>query len=294
METELWPNLLHCTRARNIPILLANARLSEQSLRGYRRIAIAQLTREMLANISCVAAQSSADSERFVALGLDRKKLLVTGNIKFDLNIPPDLIDAGKALHAQWGDRPTLIAASTHEGEESIVLSAFNTIRQKHPTALLILVPRHPDRFEKVARLCQSSGLNIVRRSLNQEPNQHTDILLGDTLGECRLFYAASDIAFVAGSLVPVGGHNLIEPAAMGLPIITGHYLHNFTAVSQLLQSANALITVDSAQSLADAVTHLLEDKAERDAMGQRAFQVSVENTGAIEKHLQWIADSLT
>lgn len=291
METELWPNLLHAIHQRNIPILLANARLSEPSFRNYQRIT--KLTRQMLANLTWVAAQSDVDGERFTKLGLDHQKLTITGNIKFDLELPDTLLDDGKTLRAHWGDRPTLIAASTHEGEEAIILQAFKTIQQKYPNALLILVPRHPDRFEKVAKLCQSTGFSIVRRSLNQLPDKNTDILLGDTLGELRLFYTASDIAFVGGSLVPVGGHNLIEPAAVRLPIVTGNYLHNFTAISQLLKNADAALFVDDAASLSNAVIQLLDDRVHSQVMGERAYQVSAANSGALAKHLQWIDNNL-
>lgn len=292
METELWPNLLHYTHKNAAPILLANARLSDRSQQGYQRIA--QLTRDMLAQITCVAAQSKVDGERFIQLGLDPAHLLMTGNIKFDLTLPPALIDEGKKLRATWGARPTIIAASTHENEENMVLEAFTQIRQRHPSAFLILVPRHPDRFAKVARLCQSENFRIVKRSLNETPQADTDILLGDTMGELRLLYAASDIAFVGGSFVPVGGHNLIEPAALHLPILSGPHLHNFVAISKLLADANALIVVNDAKSLSEKIMHLLANKSESDAIGERAYQVSAENTGALEKHLQRIEKILS
>ena len=287
METELWPNLIYHTHARSIPILLANARLSERSCRGYQRIA--KLTRQMLANITLVAAQSEKDGEQFVRLGLDRKKLMVAGNIKFDLCLPPSLLAEGKQLRSSWGNRPTIIAASTHEGEESIILNAFTAIQKKYSTALLLLVPRHPDRFDKVAKLCLAKGFRIAHRSMKQLPDQKTDILLGDTIGELRLLYAASDIALVGGSLLPVGGHNLIEPAALRLPILSGTHLHNFVAISQLLKEADAMILVENETDIIDAVTQLLENKSFSDAMGQRAFGVSAANTGALGRHLQWI-----
>lgn len=292
METELWPNLLHYTHARHIPILLANARLSVRSCKGYARIGT--LTRKMLANISLVAAQSNMDGERFVTLGLARQKLWVTGNIKFDLQLPLSLVEQGKQLRSQWANRPTIIAASTHDGEESILLDSFKKIREKHPTALLILVPRHPERFKKVAQLCQSQSFSFVQRSRNELPTEQTDILLGDTIGELRLLYAASDIAFVGGSLVPVGGHNLIEPAALSLPILSGHYLHNFVAISQLLKAANAVMIVHNEKMITAAVIKLLDDTLFSQAMGQRAYDVSATNKGALDRHLQWIERNKT
>lgn len=291
METELWPNLLYYTHKNAIPILLANARLSERSMRGYARIR--QLTQQMLSQITCVAAQSKADGERFVQLGLNPAHLLNAGNIKFDLLLPPSLLADGQTLRSTWGTRPTFIAASTHENEESIILAAFAQIRQQQPDAFLILVPRHPDRFAKVARLCQTENYRIVKRSLNEIPTADTDILLGDTMGELRLLYAASDIAFVGGSFVPIGGHNLIEPAALHLPILSGHHLHNFVAISKLLADAHALIIVDDASHLAAQILQLLANKSQRDAMGERAYQVSAANTGALERHLEWISNEL-
>lgn len=291
METELWPNLLHVTHAHKIPIFIANARLSERSFQGYQRIS--RFTRTMLNKITLVAAQSKADAERFIRLGLDEEKLIIAGNIKFDLQLSKNLFAEGKSLRAHWNNRPTLIAASTHEGEEKIILNAFRTIQKKYPDTLLILVPRHPNRFSSVAQLCHSMKFNIVQRSHNQFPHANTDILLGDTLGELRLFYAAGDIAFIGGSLVPVGGHNLIEPAAMCLSIITGHHLHNFIAISQLLKDADALITVCDSQTLANSVIQLFADPKLRDAMGKRAYQVYRDNTGALQKHLEIITEKV-
>lgn len=287
METELWPNLLHYAHKKQIPILLANARLSERSYLGYQRIL--SLSHEMLSHITLVAAQSEMDGQRFIALGLDPQKLILTGNIKFDLQLSPSLIIEGKSLRHLWNNRPTLIAASTHEGEEEIVLRAFRLIRRIHRDVLLILVPRHPDRFNKIADLCESYGFNISKRSLNETPHRHTDVLLGDTMGELRLLYAASDIAFVGGSLVPIGGHNLIEPASLSLSILTGHHLHNFTSIAHLLSEANAVTLITDEESLAESVINLLEHPNENKAMGERAHQVSIANKGAVEHHLQWI-----
>ncbi len=291
IETELWPNLLYYSHKRGIPILLANARLSERSCRGYRWIN--RLTKEMMSKITLVAAQSKKDGERFISLGLNPARLLVTGNVKFDLRLPETLMHEGKLLRETWGARPTLIAASTHDGEENIVLNAFREIRVHYPDVFLILVPRHPDRFEKVAKLCENAGFSVVKRSLRQPPNSTIDILLGDTMGELHLLYTASDIAFVGGSLVPVGGHNLIEPAAVRLPIISGHYLHNFAPISELLKAANAVIIVDNQENLQRAIIELLGDEQKRKSLGERAYQVSTANTGAVEKHMAWISNQL-
>ncbi len=293
METEMWPNLLRCLRRKKIPVMLANARLSERSKRNYKFIS--NITRNMLSTYNVVSAQGLLDGERFIELGLDPKKLMLSGNIKFDITLPADIEIQAKTLREQWGTthRPTLIAASTHEGEEAILLEAFTLIRKKIPNALLIIVPRHPPRFERVAKLCANSGFNMVSRSKNEMPSAETDIILGDTMGELCLIYATTDVAFVGGSLVPTGGHNLIEPASLALPVLTGPYLHNFTEISKILKSAGAAQIVNDAKSLSIAVIALFSAKELREKIGQCAREVVIENRGALEKHLDWIATQL-
>lgn len=291
METELWPNVLHYSHQKGIPILLANARLSERSVHSYRYIA--KITQKMLSQITCVAAQSDIDAQRFQQLGLTPDQLIVAGNTKFDLHISKSLIKEGKILRKNWGNRPTLIASSTHDGEEIIILEAFRQLRHHFQDALLILVPRHPTRCDKIARLCKSLGFSIAKRSLDKIPYSHTAIFLGDTIGELRLFYAASDIAFVGGSLVPVGGHNLIEPAAIRLPIISGPNLQNFVAVSNLLKNANALIIVSDSKSLFTKVAWLFNNPQVRKNLGERAYQVSTANTGALNHYIKWVDNQL-
>lgn len=289
LETELWPNLLHCTHRKNIPIILVNARLSEKSLCGYQRIR--KLTKKMLNHLTAVAAQTVKDQERFLLLGLQPDKIHVTGNIKFDLQLPPLLTQNAATLKESWHNRPTWIAASTHDGEEKIILTAYKEIIKKYPDILLILVPRHSDRFRKVASLCEGEGYTLAKRSLMQNPDINTSILLVDTIGELLLFYAASDIAFVGGSLITtVGGHNLIEPAANQLPLISGPHLYNFAEVSRLLRDADALRIVNDANELADEVNALLADPSLRKTLGARAYAVSIANKGALQKQLDMIA----
>ena len=292
METELWPNLLHYTASRKIPILLANARLSERSARGYRFIPA--LTRQMLLNINLIAAQTKEDAERFNRLGADSKRVAVVGNVKFDTPVPMELVEQGYALRRSWmGSRPTVIAASTHAGEEEKILKAFSELIKTFPEALLILVPRHPERFEEVALLCKKCGYSVVRRSENQPCNMETQVFLGDSLGELFLYYAASDVAFVGGSLVPIGGHNLLEPAALGLPIISGPHIFNFARISKLLQEADALVWVDDEKSLAKIWSELLSDEFRRTEMGKRGMGVLEGNRGALQRHLDSIAELL-
>src|SRR3990167_8790303 len=260
METELWPNLLTMCKKQNIPIMLANGRLSERSSLRYQLIP--SLTKHMLSTYHTVATQGVLDGERYLQLGLDPKKLVITGNIKFDIEIPDQLIQQGKDIREEIGiDRRVLIAASTHDGEEIIILNALKKIRREIPTLFLILAPRHPDRFQKAADLCAQMQFNIATRSRHAAMTEKTDILLVDTIGELQMIYAAADIAFVGGSLAPIGGHNLIEPAALGLPILTGPHLHNFTEISKLLQHAGAAQIVSNATEIADAVIALCSAK---------------------------------
>lgn len=293
METEMWPNLLRCLKRKKIPVMLANARLSERSKKNYK--IISNITRNMLSTYTVVSAQGLLDGERFIELGLDPSRLMLSGNIKFDISLPADIEIQAKNLRAEWNSlhRPTFVAASTHEGEETILLQAFGLIRQKIPNTLLIIVPRHPGRFEKVGKLCASAGYRVAYRSKNEIPDQGTDIVLGDTMGELCLIYATTDVAFVGGSLVPTGGHNLIEPASLGLPVLTGPYLHNFTEISRILKSAGAAQVVQDAKSLANAVIALFSAKELRERMGHCAKEVVIENRGALEKHLDWISQQL-
>jgi 3-deoxy-D-manno-octulosonic-acid transferase len=285
LETELWPNVLAECQRRQIPLLLANARLSAHSCRGYNRIK--PLTSEMVNSFERVAAQSPQDGERFLSLGLAPQRLQITGNIKFDIQVAPDLLERGQALRRQWGlNRPVWVAASTHEGEETLILQALATVRAEFPDLLLILVPRHPERFSRVQQLCLQNRYCIALRSREEIVTENTAILLGDTMGELMLFYASADIALVGGSFIPIGGHNLIEPAVLGTPVLTGPHLHNFVDVSRLLLEAGGARVVTDAATLAESVIELLKDPEKRKKMGDDARTAVAANTGALTKHL--------
>lgn len=286
METELWPNLFSICKQKNIPILLANARLSEKSARGYR--AIASLTREMLSAICTLASQGFADAERFIALGMKKENVIVTGNIKFDLVLPENLAEKSQALRTAIGtNRLVWIAASTHPGEDEIILSAHHEIRKKFPNALLILVPRHPERFNSVAQLCTQNNFSVARRSLNETCSDSTAIYLADTMGEMMLMYSISDIAFVAGSFAQVGGHNMLEPAALGKPIITGPVLFNFAEISEMLINAKGMIKVTDANELAETVARIFADENYRKQVGGNALSIVEKNRGALRKQVE-------
>lgn len=288
METELWPNILYYAHKQKIPILLANARLSARSAKGYRYVQ--HFSQSMLNCIDLIAAQTQEDAERFISLGAKKDKLMIAGSIKFDTDIPKDLVQQGKFLRAsQDVARPVWIAASTHSGEDELILDAFSIVRQTLPTTLLILVPRHPERFKDVARLCQQRGFTVTKRSQGQPVAIDTQIFLGDSLGELFLYYAASDVAFVGGSLVATGGHNLLEPAALGLPVLTGPHLFNFTEISRLLSDAGAIKIVQNSNELAQQLITLLQNPASQKSMGEKGQQVVEQNRGALQKHLAWI-----
>lgn len=283
METELWPNLLAACGERQVSVLIANGRLSPHSSRGYGRIR--RLMQWMVQPIQGVAAQSELDVKRFCELGIAPEKVWETGNIKFDLQLPSYLQEAGAECREELGkDRLVWIAASTHEGEESILLEAYRTLKEAFPSLLLLLVPRHPDRFNRVAHLCEDKKLRVMRRSQKASMSEDIDVFLGDTMGELLLFYAASDVAFVGGSFVPVGGHNLLEPAALGLPIVTGPQLFNFVAISKMLQAAKGVTIVQNAAELIQQFTILFSDFSLRQKQGACAKEVVEKNRGALEK----------
>lgn len=282
VETELWPNLFHACQRRGIPLLVVNARLSQRSLLRYRRIL--PLAQQTVRSATLIAARGEEDARRFAALGAAPHQLRVTGNIKYDATVPANAREQGARLRAQWGaERPVWIAASTHEGEEAIVLQAHALLRQRFPDGVLAVVPRHPERFDKVAQLIAAQGWNWTRRSLAEHIDPAIDVYLADTMGELYLLYAASDVAFVGGSLVPIGGHNMLEPAALGVPALSGPHVFNFAEVQQLMEHAGALAPVSDAQSLAEAVARWFASPAARRAAGEAGLRCVAQNRGAVE-----------
>lgn len=280
METELWPNLFAGARARGVAVVVVNARLSDRSYRGYRRWA-GSLARAVLEDAALILAQDTLDAQRFVALGADPARVRVTGNLKFDMTPPAEAVEQGRALRAHWPWPKVWVAASTHEGEEERVLDAQRALREAGLAVLLVLVPRHPQRFEAVARLLESRGLPYARRSRGEAVSPDTSVCLADTVGELMCFYASADVAFVGGSLVPVGGHNLLEPAALGLPVVSGPHLHNFREIATRLREAQALIVVEEADALTAALHALLQDADRRTRCGAAALAVVEANRGA-------------
>jgi len=282
METELWLNCLHACWQSRVRTVIVNARLSPKSMRGYRWIGA--ITRQMLRYVTKVIAQSEQDGARFIALGLEPDRLIVAGNMKFDVALKDGVQEQGRALRETWGDRPVWIAASTHAGEDEIVLAAFREIQKQFANVLLILVPRHLERFESVATTLQQQGYSVVRRSHGQSVRAETEIFLGDTMGELSLLYAASDVAFVGGSFIAVGGQNTLEAAALGIPVIVGPHVHNFVDITRFLRNAKALVQVVDVPGLAQAVVHWFSNPADRQRAGLAGKTVVEKNRGAIQK----------
>ncbi|HMM44569.1 MAG TPA: lipid IV(A) 3-deoxy-D-manno-octulosonic acid transferase [Candidatus Macondimonas sp.] len=282
METELWPNLLAACSRRQIPVLLANARISERSLGNYLRLR--SLMHETLASVTCAAAQSAADGERLAQLGLERSRILVTGNLKFDRE-PRDSDLAAPDWRAGWGpNRRVWIAGSTHEGEDGLLLDALNGLWCRWPDLLLVLVPRHPQRFEAVRALLDARGIRYARRSAGQWPTSAMPVFLVDTMGELGMLYEAADFAFIGGSLVPVGGHNALEAAAHAVPVLTGPSTFNFRDIYAALREVGAAVVVDDAESLAHGVEAWLKEPQAARRAGERGQRWMMDNRGALDR----------
>ncbi|HHM06098.1 MAG TPA: 3-deoxy-D-manno-octulosonic acid transferase [Gammaproteobacteria bacterium] len=283
METELWPNLFRACRRAEVPLVLANGRLSERSAAGYRRLG--GLAREVVRDLSVIIAQGQADAGRFLSLGAEPERVRVSGNIKYDLSFQPGTKTQAGILRRMWGEaRPVWIAASTHAGEDEPILEAHARVRRRLPEALLVLVPRHPERFDAVAELCARRGCPVVRRTEWRACERGTQVFLGDTMGELPMMYAASDVAFVGGSLVPTGGHNVLEPAALGVPVVVGPHIFNFAAISDALIAAGAAVRVMDAGELAGAVHTFLVDPDARRSAGARGAAWVANNRGALRR----------
>lgn len=281
METELWPNLLAECERRKIPVLLANARLSESSARGYARFAA--LTRPMLQRLAVVAVQNAHDGQRFLQLGLPEQRLDVTGSVKFDLDVPEQAEAAGAGLRAQWGSERTVLAlASGHADEDERLLDLYPSLCETIPDLLLLLIPRHPERFDAVSNAAHSRQLRVHRRSRG-DADASVQVYVADTMGEMLMVLAAADLVLVGGSLIPRGGHNPIEPAALGKATLIGPSHHNFALIVDGLQQAGALQVIpDELPGLQVALTYWLQDADARRAMGEAGRAAVAANRGAV------------
>jgi 3-deoxy-D-manno-octulosonic-acid transferase len=283
METELWPNLIQACRERAIALYLVNARLSEKSHARYRRFS--GLAREALQGLTTVAAQSRDDAERFAALGA--RDVIVTGNLKFDIAPPPEVCKLGLEWRERYGSRPVLLAASTRDGEEALLLERWRRLGVAH--ALLVIVPRHPQRFGEVAQLLERGGFVWQRRSADAPIAERTEIVLGDSMGEMFAYYSACDVAFVGGSLLPFGGQNLIEPCAVGKPVLFGPHTFNFSEAADQAEAAGAARRVADADELMAQARRLLSDPMNARRMGEAGIAFVNTHRGATERVLDLI-----
>ena len=288
VETEIWPNLYFACRKRGIPLMIVNARLSERSLRGYKPLR--SLVRSSLRCVQQIAAQSRTDAARYRLLGADPRQMVVTGNMKFDMPIPCGAVGDGAAMREHWGTRrPVWMAASTHEGEELAILQAHLEVLKRLPDALLLLAPRHPERFRVVEQSVRSLGFTVASYSVDGLPLPMHQVFVIDAMGRLMPFFAASEVAFVGGSLVPIGGHNVLEPAALSIPVLVGPYTFNFEEITLSLMQQGGAERVASNEALGPDVLALLLDPAKRERMGQAAQKVFDRERGAVHRIMQMI-----
>ena len=290
METELWPNTLHCVAKAGIPISVLNARLSERSCQRYAKF---QPVFNLLANkLSQVLCQYPSDAERFVRLGLDKSSVHVTGSIKFDIEVSTEQVEKGKVFREQVGfDRDVWIAASTHQGEDDVVLDAHRQLLKDNPRALLMIVPRHPERFNQVSELAQEHAFNTITRTSQQPITPDIEVYIADTMGEMLVLLGGADVCFMGGSLVgdKVGGHNLLEPAALQLPLLNGPSYFNFSEITDKLLEAQAVTICQNSSDIASQLRELFTQPKLRKDKGLAAYQVIEKNRGALDNTLQHI-----
>ncbi len=283
METEIWPNLFVYCGKNDIALYIINARLSEKSSRGYQKIP--SLVHPALAAINLIATQTQDDAERFIAIGADNEKVLTLGNIKFDVEIPQTTIAQGLQIKADlFRGRFVWMIASTHKDEEAIFLEIYKEIKQKIPELLLVIVPRHPERFADVKKQCEQFQLAVVMRTAGDRVFTETDVYLVDTMGELKMLYAASDVAFVGGSMVPRGGHNILEAAAVGVPVMFGPYMVNFKEIARGVLSHKAAIQCQNKDELINSIVALYEQPVYRNALAEKGMEFVRQNQGAIAR----------
>jgi 3-deoxy-D-manno-octulosonic-acid transferase len=288
LETEIWPNLYHRCGRLGIPLVMASARISPRSVKSYRRLV--GLFRQALSHGIFIAAQSELDAERFRSIGASSDRTHVVGNIKFDFSLPPTIESQGAELRRLLGpDRPVWVAGSTHAKEEDALLAAHRLLRARHPKALLVMVPRHPPRFDEVADSLKEQGVRFVTRRSGAGTSDDTEVFLVDTLGELLAFYAAADVAFVGGTLVPIGGHNLLEPASLGLPVLAGPNNFNSADIARLLIECGAVRIVQDAAGLAGIIDELLANPALRRNMGASGRKAIEDNRGAVHRLMEFL-----
>ena len=294
METEIWPNFISECKYRSIPMMYVNVRMSKKSFLGYLKFK--KLISPILKKVDNFAVQSVTDSERLVSLGADPDTVSVTGSIKFEIDVPASIQEAAQSVRRDLGwHRPVLIAGSTREGEESQILTAFETIKRDIPDLLLVIVPRHPERFQMVYKQCLRSGYSaVLRTQTTGQVDDDIDIYVGDTMGELSLLITSGDVAYIGGSLVPTGGHNLLEACAAGVPVVFGPHMFNFQEISNLVLEKGAGVQIMNQEELSDVVIKLVNDPILRDQYGSQGRELVEENKGALSKILNLLGKVLT
>lgn len=288
IETEIWPNLYRGAHRRDIPLVIANARLSDNSVKQYRRFD--SLIAPALASASWVGAQSAKDAERMVSCGSRPSKTVFTGNLKFDIQVAASLFEHGQALRAGWGaTRRVLVAGSTHDADESVLIPAFVRVLKQQPDALLVLVPRHPERFDTTAQAARSAGLEVQLFSDSPGCSSSTQCLVVDTMGQLMNYYAAADVAYIGGSMGEQGGHNALEPAALGKAIIIGPNTWNAKEIVQDLIDCGAAKRISNIVDTTETVERLFNDGLQLDSMGRAGLRLVEQNRGALDLTLQAI-----
>lgn len=284
METEIWPNIFHQCRINNIPTAIVNARISDKSFGGYRKVK--KLTQLALADVSYICPQTRVDKDRLMAIGAVEGRIEVIGNLKYEMDLSETTKKEADNLKERIGrQRPILLAASTHDGEDQRILNIYRKLKLNHSELVLIIVPRHPERFPSVYKLCQDAGFSVIRRSEGDKSlGKPFDILLGDTMGELVMFYGAATIAFVGGSLVPAGGHNILEGMAMGIPVLFGPHMENFEEMKQRALDCGAAYQGQDEQELETIANRLLKSPEERKKAGSAGWRMVEANKGALEK----------
>lgn len=291
-ETELWPELFHSCGSRGVPVHLISARISPGAFSRYRWLTA--LLAPGLSAVSTAGTQTEADGQRLIELGLEPERVIATGSLKFDLELPASVREQGEALRGLLGpSRPIWVAASTRSGEEELLFGVHRQLLESQPGSLLVIAPRHPERFDEVAALATAAGFGVARRAAGDPVDEAVSVLVVDTLGELTGFLAAGDLAFVGGTLVPVGGHNVLEPAALARPVITGPHLDNVAEVARDLQASGGLTVVGDADDLHRVLVQLLADADLRQQQGAAARQVLVANRGALERTLEMLGDAV-
>ena len=293
METEIWPNLYRACANNHIPLYVINARLSEKSARGYQKIP--SLVNIALASVESIATQTQEDTDRFIGIGANKACVLTLGNIKFDLEVSESVISSGAELkETLFAGRFVWVIASTHKDEEAIFLAIYKQLKLKIPQLLLLIVPRHPERFNDVKLLCIQDQLNVVLRTSGEPVTQSTDIYLVDTMGELKLLYAASDVAFVGGSMVPVGGHNILEASVIGVPVMFGPYMTNFKEISRRVIEQQAAIQCNTSNEVIDNLLRLYQHVDQRNTLIARGKQFIQQNQGAINRIYALLSEHLS